>query len=435
MKEFDKDVLGCHIEKLTSGAGGCSDYTVEGIVNKLSDSLKILAEGCKNLSSDGRFDQACTACLRGWEDIGGPSDDDLNNGKATADVCRFAVLVTLVGIWVDNAKWIQAVFKCLEEQPLALASDESLSKESSCLKIAIKEVYSATNNLSASNYIGQGVAGKVYKGILSNGQQVAVKHIISDGYVDTFVREVRSLSHVQHPNLVALLSYCEDHNECFLVYELCHNGNLSEWLYGKAGVLSWIQRLKIAIDSATGLWFLHTYPEGCIIHRDIKPTNILINADFQAKLSDFGLSKVMDIGQSYVSSEVRGTFGYVDPEYRRNHHVSTSGDVYSFGVVLLQLLSGQRVINLGDNRPMPLDKMAKFVMRGGNIAKFADPKINGEYSVEAFDLVFKLALSCTGLKQQRPSMEQVVLRLEKALDISKTSNSYRSHHNCIDGSR
>ncbi|KAH9709004.1 protein kinase domain-containing protein [Citrus sinensis] len=491
MKEFDKDVLGCHIEKLTSGAGGCSDYTVEGIVNKLSDSLKILAEGCKNLSSDGRFDQACTACLRGWEDIGGPSDDDLNNGKATADVCRFAVLVTLVGIWVDNAKWIQAVFKCLEEQPLALdekgntgssnikastvflitkglliliggvaviavivaiatwivlrerikngllkgKDDESLSKESSCLKIAIKEVYSATNNLSASNYIGQGVAGKVYKGILSNGQQVAVKHIISDGYVDTFVREVRSLSHVQHPNLVALLSYCEDHNECFLVYELCHNGNLSEWLYGKAGVLSWIQRLKIAIDSATGLWFLHTYPEGCIIHRDIKPTNILINADFQAKLSDFGLSKVMDIGQSYVSSEVRGTFGYVDPEYRRNHHVSTSGDVYSFGVVLLQLLSGQRVINLGDNRPMPLDKMAKFVMRGGNIAKFADPKINGEYSVEAFDLVFKLALSCTGLKQQRPSMEQVVLRLEKALDISKTSNSYRSHHNCIDGSR
>lgn len=122
MKEFDKDVLGCRIEKLTSGAGGCSDYTVEGIVNKLSDRLKILAEGCKNLSSDGRFDQACTACLRGWEDIGGPSDDDLNNGKATADVCRFAVLVTLVGSWVDNAKWIQAVFKCLEEQPLALGN-------------------------------------------------------------------------------------------------------------------------------------------------------------------------------------------------------------------------------------------------------------------------------------------------------------------------
>lgn len=122
MKEFDKDVLGCRIEKLTSGAGGCSDYTVEGIVNKLSDRLKILAEGCKNLSSDGRFDQACPACLRGWEDIGGPSDDDLNNGKATADVCRFAVLVTLVGSWVDNAKWIQAVFKCLEEQPLALGN-------------------------------------------------------------------------------------------------------------------------------------------------------------------------------------------------------------------------------------------------------------------------------------------------------------------------
>ncbi|KAK1553867.1 hypothetical protein Q3G72_004647 [Acer saccharum] len=112
---------------------------------------------------------------------------------------------------------------------------------------------------------------------------------------------------------------------------------------------------------------------------------------------------------------------YVDPEYKRNHHVSASGDVYSFGIVLLQLLSGQRVINLNIDKPMPLDKMAKFLMRGGNIAEFADPKLNGEYSFEAFDFVLKLALSCTELKQQRPSMEQVVLNLEKALDISNTT--------------
>ncbi|XP_041011291.1 probable receptor-like protein kinase At5g59700 [Juglans microcarpa x Juglans regia] len=299
------------------------------------------------------------------------------------------------------------------------SSNDSLSEESACLKLPVREIYSATNNLCASNFIGQGIAGKVYKGILSNGQHVAVKHILNDGYMDTFVREVTSLSHVRHPNLVALLGCCENEDECFLVYDLCHNGNLSEWLFGKTKVLSWMQRVEIAIDSARGLWFLHTYPEGCIVHRDIKPANILLNANFEARLSDFGLSKVMDVDQSHVSSEVRGTFGYVDPEYRKNHHVNASGDVYSFGIVLLQLLSGKRVINLDLTRPMPLYKMARSLTRGADITEFADPKLNGEYSEEAFGLILKLALSCTGLKQQRPSIEQVVSGLEEALEISK----------------
>ncbi|CAI0386392.1 unnamed protein product [Linum tenue] len=115
-------------------------------------------------------------------------------------------------------------------------------------------------------------AGKVYKGKLSDGQAVAVKHIVSDGHVETFVREVTSLSHVKHPNLVALTGCCKHEDEYFLVYELCENGNLSEWLYSKSKerTLSWLQRIEIAIDCARGLWFLHTYPGGCIVHRDIK---------------------------------------------------------------------------------------------------------------------------------------------------------------------
>ncbi|KAJ0986606.1 hypothetical protein J5N97_004962 [Dioscorea zingiberensis] len=262
------------------------------------------------------------------------------------------------------------------------------------------------------------LSGKVYKGVLSNGWHVAVKHIIKDGYVETFMREVTSLSHVRHRNLVSLRGYCEEAEECFLVYELCPNGNLSEWLFGKDKCLSWLQRLEIAIDSARGLWFLHTYCKGCIVHRDIKPTNILLGQDFEAKLSDFGLSKVIDNGLSHVSSEVRGTFGYVDPEYRQNRHVNAAGDVYSFGIVLLQILSGMRVLNLNVIKPMSLGKMAKHILKGGNITEFADPKLNVEYSKEAFEMVLKLALSCTSHKQQRPSMEQVITRLEKALDVS-----------------
>ncbi|KAL5552908.1 hypothetical protein UlMin_040309 [Ulmus minor] len=489
-----KDVSGCGFENLTSEAGGCADYSTMDVVINLGNALTQLDQDCKVSGSDRVSGETCNTCSKRWEEIVSSSEK----------VCGFALLVTLTSRRADDKNWIKSLYNCLGDQNLSIVQkdsadneknlrialwilggglagiavvisiatwslckwriEESLLKgkeddsqwrfeETSCLKIPIKEVHSSTDNLCSSNFIGQGVAGKVYKGILSNGQHVAVKHIINDGHFDTFIREVTSVSHIRHPNLVALLGYCENVDECFLVYELCHNGNLSEWLFGKDKLLSWIQRLEIAIDSARGLWFLHTYPAGCIVHRDIKPTNILIDAKFQAKLSDFGLSKVMDLDQSYVSSEVRGTIGYVDPEYRRNHHVNPSGDVYSFGMVLLQLLSGQRIINLDTSRPMSLDKMvknkfnlshfahlhisinfykfsvlffifvlqAKFLTASGNIEEFADPKIKSEISMEAFDLVFKLALSCTGLKKQRPSMEQVVFRLEKALDISLQS--------------
>ncbi|XP_012844783.1 PREDICTED: probable receptor-like protein kinase At3g17420 [Erythranthe guttata] len=174
---------------------------------------------------------------------------------------------------------------------------------------------------------------------------------------------------VQHPNPVELLGNCDGEDESLVVYELCNNGNLSEWLFGKHKFLNWIQRLEIAIDCARGLWFLHTYTEGCIVHRNIKPTNILLGTNFEAKLSDFGLSKVICMGNSYVSSEV------------------------------------------------------KNLRKGGVITEFADGKLNGEYSVESFELVFKVALSCSGLKQHRLSMGRVVAALEKAHRISQRVRS------------
>ncbi|VVA13447.1 PREDICTED: probable [Prunus dulcis] len=418
MKGIKEDVLSCGIEKLTSGAGGCSDYTKLDVFNNLRNTMESLEEDCKLLGTAEKSDLVCSACLKRWEEIVASSDNESGSSKVEANICGFAVLVSLTSKRIDDKDFVQALYECLGDQRLSAASNDSLSEEPGSFKISIKEIYAATDNLSAVNFIGQGGAGKVYKGILLNGKHVAVKHIINDGSVETFIREVTSLSDVRHPSLVALLGYCEDVEECFLVYELCQNGNLSEWLFGKDKSLPWIMRLELAIDSARGLWSLHTYPDGCIVHRDIKPTNILIDNNFQAKLSDFGLSKVMDLGQSYVSSEVRGTFGYVDPEYRQNHHVNASGDVYSFGIVLLQLISGRRVINLNSQKPMPLGKMARALTKGGDVTEFADPKLNGEYSVVAFDLVFNLALSCTGLKQQRPGMEQVVSKLEKALDIS-----------------
>lgn len=469
------NILNCGIEKLNKGGGGCSGYSVSDVDSKLGTWLWTLYENCKVLGSKNQSDTACSDCLSSWEEMG------MSKNSITDPVCRFSVLVSMTSSRISDDEWVQAVYQCLGDQRLPIRKlDEddhggeskmkdkelgfliggifgvillvivvswilygrsskpkllkqksvknySPSGESSCHQIPIKEVYSATNDLSELNFIGQGMAGKVYKGILSNGQHVAVKHIIKDGEMETFVREVTSLSHVRHPNLVSLLGHCEGRDECFLVYELCQNGNLSEWLFGKEKILSWSQRLEIAIDCARGLSFLHTYPEGRIVHRDIKPTNILIGANFQGKLADFGLSKVMGMEQSFVSSEVRGTFGYVDPEYRNNRHVNSSVDVYSFGIVLLQILSGQRVINMDMKKPMTINKMANFRTRGGNITEFADPKLRGNFPDEAFELVLKLALSCTGLNEQRPSMEQVVARLEKALDISVVVNPAVPH--------
>ncbi|KAK8644247.1 hypothetical protein V6N13_123558 [Hibiscus sabdariffa] len=382
----------CGIEKLTSGGGGCSDYATVDVEEKMGNELRSLSENCR---------VSCGSCVESWESINGGSHYE------ESMICRFAVLVALTSLKAgdDNN---ERIYDCLSKNTGVYAENESATDDEKKSKVR---------------------TGKVYKGILSDQQQVAIKHILNDGNEETFVREVKSLSHIKHPNLVRLLGYCLSKQDCFLIYELCPNGNLAKWLFGKDKVLSWIQRLEIAVGIARGLRFLHTYSEGCIVHRDIKPTNILLGQNLEAKLSDFGLSKLIDNGETYVSSEVRGTFGYVDPEYWNNHRVNSSGDVFSFGVVLLQILSGKKVFNLSLDKPMPLDKMARILSRGGSVKEFADPKLGGEYSMEAFDITFKLALSCTSVKQQRPTMEQVVVNLEEALHISTmaTASSPQIH--------
>ncbi|KAK4712558.1 hypothetical protein R3W88_007071 [Solanum pinnatisectum] len=477
------DVFGCGIDKLTKTGGSCSDFSVNDANIKLGDKLRKLSYNCQFQDTADKRGHLCESCVNSWKDIKEMKSKNDKYTEAESDICRFAVLVSLTSTRITDQAWLRKVYICLSNQkkPVNFAYTKEKEQEEeehseltekhkfrpvlsvliggilailitvfisvwtfirkranvdasekkfaihlampkdSSLEVSIEEVYSATNNLNESNFIGEGAAGRVYRGILPNNQEVAIKHIIHEECIETFLREVKSLTNVRHPNLVALLGYSKNAKECFLIYEICPYGNLSQWLFANNRVLSWTQRLEIAIDSAKGLVFLHTYHDRSIIHRDIKvingyeftskPTNILLGQNFEAKLSDFGL----------------GTYGYVDPEYETNHHVNSAGDVYSFGIVLLQILSGRKVINMNMEKPTRLDKIAKSLLRERRAVEFVDPKLRGDHSTDAFQLTLELAISCIAPKQQRPSIEKVVDKLEEALAITRREKASTPH--------
>ncbi|XP_020530893.1 probable receptor-like protein kinase At5g18500 [Amborella trichopoda] len=278
-----------------------------------------------------------------------------------------------------------------------------------------REIAKATDNFNASNLIGEGSAGKVYKGMMPSGQRVAVKQINAEKKAETFGDEIVNVAKVRHPNLVCIVGYCDREEYC-LVYEYCVNGNLSQWLWGDSHVLKWEQRIRIATGSARALWFLHNYPSGRLVHRDIKPTNILLDDKLNPKLSDFGLSKFLDVDESYMFTEVKGTTGYLDPEYVTLGRVSLASDVYSLGIVLLQLLSGKKVIDFSTPKPRSLVSEARnVVIKGGDISTLVDPRLKGEYDKQAFERVLSVAILCTASSErERPCMQEVLHELEDA---------------------
>nr|GMD23308.1 serine/threonine-protein kinase PBS1 [Ipomoea batatas] len=224
----------------------------------------------------------------------------------------------------------------------------------------LKEMEEATNSFRDENLVGKGGFGRVYKGTLRSGEVVAVKKMDlplskeAEGERE-FRVEVDILSRLDHPNLVSLIGYCADGKQRFLVYEYMHKGNLQDHLNGIGEVkMEWPLRLKVALGAARGLAYLHSSSAVGIpiVHRDFKSTNILLSTKYEAKISDFGLAKLMPEGQeTCVTARVLGTFGYFDPEYTLTGKLTLQSDVYAFGVVMLELLTGRRAVdlNLGPN--------------------------------------------------------------------------------------
>lgn len=297
-------------------------------------------------------------------------------------------------------------------------------------QLSLKAIQTATSNYKTM--IGEGGFGAVYRGALANGQEVAVKVRSSSSTQGTreFNNELRLLSAVWHENLVPLIGYCCEKDQQILVYPFMSNGSLQDRLYGEASkrkVLDWPTRLSVCIGAARGLVYLHNFAGRCIIHRDIKSSNILLDHSMCGKVADFGFSKYApQEGDSNPSMEVRGTAGYLDPEYYSTQVLSTRSDVFSFGVVLLEIVTGREPLDVKRPRhEWSLVEWAKPYIREYKIEEMVDPGIKGQYCSEAMWRVLEVASVCTEpFSTFRPTMDDVLRELEDALIIENNASEY-----------
>ncbi|KAG7553838.1 Serine-threonine/tyrosine-protein kinase catalytic domain [Arabidopsis suecica] len=301
---------------------------------------------------------------------------------------------------------------------------------------SLSELKSATRNFRPDSVVGEGGFGCVFKGWIDEaslapskpgtGIVIAVKRLNQEGFQGhrEWLAEINYLGQLDHPNLVKLLGYCLEEEHRLLVYEFMPRGSLENHLFRRGTFyqpLSWNTRVRMALGAARGLAFLHN-AQPQVIYRDFKASNILLDSNYNAKLSDFGLARDGPMGDnSHVSTRIMGTQGYAAPEYLATGHLSAKSDVYSFGVVLLELLSGRRAID--KNQPVGehnlVDWARPYLTNKRRLLRVMDPRLQGQYSLTRALKIAVLALDCISIDtKSRPTMNEIVKTLEE-LHIQK----------------
>lgn len=296
-------------------------------------------------------------------------------------------------------------------------------------ELSFDELKEKTDDFGSKALVGEGSYGRVYYAVLENGKHVAVKKLdtSADPEPDNeFLAQVSIVSRLKHENFVDMLGYCVEGNERLLAYEFATMGSLHDILHGRKGVagaqpgqaLDWTQRIKIAVDAAKGLEYLHEKVQPSIVHRDIRSSNVLLFEDYKAKIADFNLSNQSpDMAARLHSTRVLGTFGYHAPEYAMTGLLTQKSDVYSFGVVLLELLTGRKPVD----HTMPRGQQSLVTwatprLGEDKVKQCVDPRLNGEYPPKGVAKLAAVAALCVQYEAEfRPSMSIVVKALSPLL--------------------
>ncbi|XP_038720824.1 receptor-like cytoplasmic kinase 176 isoform X2 [Tripterygium wilfordii] len=325
--------------------------------------------------------------------------------------------------------------------PQTPRSEGELLQSLNLKNFSFSELKTATRNFRPDSVLGEGGFGSVFKGWIDQhsltaakpgtGMVIAVKRLNQEGFQGhkEWLAEINYLGQLYHPNLVKLIGYCLEDEHRLLVYEFMPRGSMENHLFRRGPYyqpLSWNLRIKIALGAARGLAFLHS-AEAKVIYRDFKTSNILLDAKYNAKLSDFGLARDGPTGdKSHVSTRVMGTYGYAAPEYLATGHLTAKSDVYSFGVVLLELICGKRAID--KNRPSGQHNLVEwatpYLTNKRRLLHVIDAGLEGQYSLTQAQKVATLALLCLAIEpKSRPNMDEVVRELEQLQEPKDVTKS------------
>lgn len=292
------------------------------------------------------------------------------------------------------------------------------------LNISYETLERATDYFNNANKLGQGGSGSVYKGVLPNGQAVAVKRLFfnTTQWVDHFFNEVNLISGIQHKNLVQLLGCSITGPESLLVYEYVPNGSLHDHIFVKKNVqpLSWEDRYKIILGTAEGLAFLHEESKLRIIHRDIKLSNILVDESFTPKIADFGLARLFPEDKTHISTAIAGTLGYMAPEYVVRGKLTEKADVYSFGVLVIEVICGKRNNNAVSQNSFSVLQKAWKLYGTGKLGEAVEASLQGNFIIEEASRLLQIGLLCVQASAElRPSMSVVVKMLNNQHEIAQ----------------